>query len=412
MISNAASNQPFGNVKQEDISDVDDSEATEGETGPSTTHEEAGPSRSIQLVQMNQDNVMPLDNRHAAFTSYPPGCPVLHVDATRAPPVVTMGVVTSVSFDVSSKELFYHVAPINVRTEDIIFALEDQLQFAPLCTVEADIDDGSGLTTKQAIVLTSYQPSSKSFALYSLQEDIPSGALFHGITKAYVKYRPVDAVEPNIERQNVVTHQAAAAQEIPTGNQSSLPLASNSTIQPPTELACAVPSILPPSPRVGRRPSTPGSGVKVASKRPSIEMDLGTAECAATCIDRPSFKRLKSSKGTQSSDSERPWNVGHGSGFDTHVEARESELPSRRNTRPSKEDTVQHTAIISPDALSMALSTSRVTEEEEEDEEDEDVIVTKFVIPGCTFRLDTITCNISLLSGIGSIAVRVKFTHF
>jgi hypothetical protein len=131
---------------------------------------------------------IPFDEKQASLTSYPPGCPVLHVNASAIPPVVTIGQTQSVAFNMAARELQFCIIP--AHGGEAIVASESQLQYAPRCPVEATVNDDTGPTTRQASVLTSYQPSPTSVALYSVQEDGACGSIFHGIPKESIKYRP------------------------------------------------------------------------------------------------------------------------------------------------------------------------------------------------------------------------------
>ena len=154
--------------------------------------ERAGTSiQPVEELMKNLGPSIPFDEKQASVTSYPPGCPVLHVNARITPPLVTVATVKSVSFSVISNELQYCIVPAHARGSDhMILASESQLQYAPRCPVEATVNDDSGPTTRQAFVLTSYQPCPDSVALYSLQDEGPSGSIFHGISKDLIKYRP------------------------------------------------------------------------------------------------------------------------------------------------------------------------------------------------------------------------------
>jgi hypothetical protein len=173
-------------------------------------------------VSLLEGPTIPFDDSQASLTSFPPGCSVLHVDSTKQPPSTTLGVVESVSFHVATKELLYKVVPqdLLLTSKDSITALEAQLLFAPLCTVEVEFATEFETTTKVGTVLNCYHPKNAPEALYSIQED--SGSLLHGISKAYVKYKPINylaSVEPSSERMSTPTPTPPGADEIrPTPN--------------------------------------------------------------------------------------------------------------------------------------------------------------------------------------------------
>lgn len=185
----------FNSVKQEVVSDLDESEAAESKSSvalngfeqqssdPWATAKDNSPSSSGLLI--------PFDDAQAAVTSYPPGCSVLHMSSSADLPVITMGTIDSVSFNVTSQELVYRLKP--KERGDFILASEQHLQFAPRCKVFAEVTDDTGTSKIEAIVLSSYQPDSESTPLYSLREDGPSGALFHGVPKTSIKFRPATA---------------------------------------------------------------------------------------------------------------------------------------------------------------------------------------------------------------------------
>jgi hypothetical protein len=218
--------------------------------------------------------IIAFDAQQAAVTPYPPGCPVMHVDNTKkeGPPVVTMGEVRSVSCNVTSKEFLYHV--IRKRREGPaeapIIATEAQLSFAPFCAVEAKIYDASGSTKKSAVVLTSYQPLPTSEALYSIQEDCPRGALFHGIPKQSIKYRPVATTTPSASTTQSVgvasnaavgcaevsRSQSTGAAQANTARKLAKPTVSPTHEEPPTAMNAAATS------KDTKRPSIPIAAAK------------------------------------------------------------------------------------------------------------------------------------------------------
>lgn len=186
-------------LKQEDFSDIE-SEATGSRASLSAA---IGRDQNHDGAQyLNQDAKqglhIPFDDTQAALTTYPPGCSVLHVsnNTMAATPVITAGVVDSVAFNVTSKELVYSIKPRNAAIAEDILASEAQLQFAPPCKVQAEVNDDTGSKKILATVMTSYQSSPDAAPYYSLQEDGPSGSLFHGIRKENIKYRPAIATTP------------------------------------------------------------------------------------------------------------------------------------------------------------------------------------------------------------------------
>lgn len=182
-------------LKREEMDGVGEMGGGEVESTSEQDAESASPSASRPPQEARGEESasfginIPFDAHQAALTLYPPSCPVIHTDATKKPPAVTFGKVKSVSFNMASKEFLYHVTTTQGSTENTILALENQLSFAPLCTVEIKISDESGSTTTSATVLTSYQPIPSSEVLYSLQKD--SGTVLHGISKDCIKYRNV-----------------------------------------------------------------------------------------------------------------------------------------------------------------------------------------------------------------------------
>ena len=152
------------------------------------------PAASIQGA-LNSSSLLSLPPEKASMTSFPPGCPVLHVDTTASPPVVTMRKVESVSVDLSSFAFSYHVTS-NTGGDDAIIAPESQLQWTPSCNVWAYVTSETGPAWKPCIVLTGYQPTPQSVPLFSLQEVGSTGSLFHGIPKEYVCYRHAGSMAP------------------------------------------------------------------------------------------------------------------------------------------------------------------------------------------------------------------------
>jgi len=224
--------------------DTIDNETTEETVPPAAAHDENEGAAPIsnQRVPIIPGPIIPFDNNQASLTSYPRGCPVLHVNVTVMPPVITIGVVHSVSFNVASKELLFHVSAQNrMNAGDHILASEAQLQLAPLCKVEAEVNDGTGLTKKSATVLTSYQPTANSPALYSLREDGPSGSLFHGIPRESLRYQQIDSVAEPVGvvtglLRNQPAPQARSAILLPAARRYLLKMSPQLHIQPYLEL--------------------------------------------------------------------------------------------------------------------------------------------------------------------------------
>jgi len=328
----------------------------------------------------------PLTREQAAITAYPPGCPVLHVDESETPPVVTVGEVDSVSFDVSSKDLLFRVTPNDAYTTAVapIVASESQLLFAPLCTVEATIRGISESTTKPAIVLTSYQPRPASEALYSLQEE-ESGSLLHGLPKTCIKYRPVDSGEQNRRgASNYEVTQAMAATEVPT-NLAQLPK------DPPREES------LPPVPvaaRAGRRPSAPGYGIKRAIKESTSRTEAENV--SANDMNQQLSKRAKLSFLIDSSEESSTPVYGHSSaGNADDAERRNGEsLSQEYSVMGSLHATQDCRPVNSIERASYEQTDGKTRQIEQLGEEEKkgegDLYETSFDIPGNVFHVDTI----------------------
>ncbi len=308
----------------------------------------------VEELMKNLGPSIPFDEKQASVTSYPPGCPVLHVNARITPPLVTVAIVKSVSFSVISNELQYCIVPAHARGNDhMILASESQLQYAPRCPVEATVNDDSGPTTRQAFVLTSYQPYPDSVALYSLQDEGPSHSIFHGISKDLIKYRPSATSASATTNGAFTTTSYASASAM---NSNDLVLWNNE----PTERQIFTKKVS--SDPQSFNPSVGGSIIIAPTKRPIESSHDETRDDIPDDIDAFSFKRQRSNEGAISA---LPPPIGP-----TCRELSSQRLP------------YSNTAIVAGQAHENIHASDSL--------KDFNDVHSKFIIPGCSFRLEAI----------------------
>jgi hypothetical protein len=349
-------------------SDADESETSDTEASSSADQNGTTAAPSQPAAEINPASLIAFDEAQAAKTAFPPGCPVLHVNAVVDPPIVTIGIVHSVAYNVTSSELIYSVTPINPSAGDHILTSEAQLQLTPRCKVQAQVNDGAGMKSVPAIVLTSYQPTPDSVALYSIQEDFPRGALFHGIPQKSIEYRPVAttaaATTATSTTQSVGVASNAAVGRAEVSQNQSRDAGQANTVrisptheEPPTAMNTVVTS------KDRKRPFIPVA----AAKRSIDSCKEDDASGAPAAAEQVSAKRRKSNERAQSPNS-----------CVRMTDPLDTELMDPQNDHPKSP--AADAAASQFSYASLATTPSH----------QEPVIDTKFIVPGCAFTVETI----------------------
>jgi hypothetical protein len=407
------------------IEDGVESDERNGNVSTNEMKSSAGPQMATEAASHSPQNVLPLASsldesfligvppEKAVLASYPPGCLVLHISTSDTPSLVTFGIVQSVLIDLMSRLFVYRVAPTDTGTGYTFLSPESQLQWSPSCKVWAFVSpNGADQSVwKPCIVLTAYQPSPQSPPLFSLQNDEPSGtgALFHGIPKHCIKYRPVNSESPNGEEPAVgvapivvnegpVPH-APAPGRMPLGrpvvNENFASPASAKIFVPQEPVMNQVPAprasaeiFVPqgsdmndkPASRAARRLSLVSnySTQSRTSETMPTRFTPAATRPSDTEIERPSAKRAKTNQGLPSP-----------MGFAGNNEEGATPVGSVVQFPTSSEEAVNR------ELSARRRSKTQVTAAEEEyanDEmiEQEDLSTVDFVIPGCVFDDDTI----------------------
>lgn len=213
---------------------------------------------------------------------------VSYVDMASSPPIVSFGVVESVSIGLHVGNAFvYH---ISTREGPVIYSIESSLQWGPSCPVWAR---PVGLSAElSAIVIGSYNTASQ--VLYSVQDASDSSSMFHGVPPERIRYRPTSAVTSASEAVVVANHSShdrVPSQKVPA--LSNTPLATGKRSEATRGVSSASNEMMPASKRLkvpletSRGPSVavvshdgPHKDSPIGSASSITEDDLSSIQCS------------------------------------------------------------------------------------------------------------------------------------
>lgn len=156
--------------------------------------EDRAPPSAVRMMP-SEDNLLAIPASKAVLAHFPPGCPVLHINTSVVPVTVSKGTVEAVFVDLTPGAYLHYFYRISLGYEGkTIISGESQLQWAPQCPVWVHlIQETTGSAWKRARVSGSYQDNGPDAdPKYSVQEVGPGTALFHGVLKDYIRFRPDD----------------------------------------------------------------------------------------------------------------------------------------------------------------------------------------------------------------------------
>jgi len=209
----------------------------------------------------------------------------------------------------------------------------------------------------------------------SLQED-ETGSILNGISKACIKYRPVDLGGAS---NHVPVSVPGLSRNQPTPSQSS---AEATTTDPSRDGAV----IVSPEPKAGKRPAFSGDSMKCSAAQSMSQVQDASVTGTTADLDQRSPKRAKLDMST------------HG----RYLQDARHLLHSRENNVVTGGDGVMTTTLVNQNLLTTqmiqendfskqqdAIVRSYVVKEEHSFE-------TKFTIPGCIYDVDAIKGEISM----------------
>lgn len=156
---------------------------------------------ALERSMPSEHSLLQVPASKATLACFPPGCPVLYIDkdddAMRV--AVSIGNVESVFVDLTPGASLLYFYKISLGYEEkTIIARESQLQWAPHCPVwmrplpQATPTADGASEWKSAVVSGSYQGTPDADPQYSVQEVGSGTAMFHGVAKDCLRFRPAD----------------------------------------------------------------------------------------------------------------------------------------------------------------------------------------------------------------------------